>query len=151
MEIRPIRTESGYAAAMRRIESVWGAAPGTPEGDELEVLVTLAEAYERQHYPIDLPDPVEAIKFRLEQEGKDYCALIGVIGQRTRVYEVVRRARPPSLNIIRKLHSQLDIPAEVLTQAARVNRRAGHYLLHNQPARARAARFAGPPEGPWFS
>src|SRR5271166_313091 len=119
MEISPIKTESDYAAAMRRIEASWGAAPGTPEGDELEVLVTLAEAYERRHYPIDLPDPVEAIKFRLEQEGKDYRALIGVIGQRTRVYEVMRRARPLSLNMIRKLHSQLEIPAEVLIQPAR--------------------------------
>lgn len=119
MEISPIRTESDYAAAMRRIEAVWGAAPGTPEGDELDVLVTLAEAYERQNYPIALPDPVEAIKFRLEQEGKDYRALIGVIGQRTRVYEVMRRARPLSLNMIRKLHSQLAIPAEVLIQPAR--------------------------------
>lgn len=119
MEIRPIRTESDYAAAMRRIEAVWGAATGTPEGDELDVLVTLAEAYERQHYPIDLPDPVEAIKFRLEQEGKGYRALIGVIGQRTRVYEVMRRARPLSLNMIRKLHSQLEIPAEVLIQPVR--------------------------------
>jgi HTH-type transcriptional regulator / antitoxin HigA len=119
MEISPIKTESDYAAAMRRIEAVCGAAPGTPEGDELDVLATLAEAYERQHYPIDLPDPVEAIKFRLEQEGKDYRALIGVIGQRTRVYEVMRRARPLSLNMIRKLHSQLEIPAEVLIQPAR--------------------------------
>ena len=119
MEISPIKTESDYAAAMHRIEAVWGAAPGTPEGDELEVLVTLAEAYERQHYPIDLPDPVEAIKFRLEQEGKDYRALIGVIGQRTRVYEVMRRARPLSLNMIRKLHDQLEIPAEVLIQPVR--------------------------------
>jgi len=116
MEVRPIKTESDYEAAMRRIEAVWGAAQGTPEGDELEVLVTLAEAYERQHYPIDLPDPVEAIKFRLQQEGKDYGALIGVIGQRTRVYEVMRRARPLSLNMIRRLHSQLEIPAEALIQ-----------------------------------
>src|SRR6202795_1852182 len=118
MEIRPIKTESDYATAMRRIEAVWGAASGTPEGDELEILVTLAEAYERQHYPIDLPDPVEAIKFRLEQQGKDYRALVGVIGQRTRVYEVMRRARPLSLNMIRQLHRKLQIPAEVLIQPA---------------------------------
>jgi HTH-type transcriptional regulator/antitoxin HigA len=116
MRIKPIKTESDYEAAIRRIEAVWGAAQGSPEGDELDVLVTLAEAYERQHYPIDLPDPVEAIKFRLEQEGKDYRALIGVIGQRTRVYEVMRRARPLSLNMIRRLHTQLAIPAEALIQ-----------------------------------
>jgi HTH-type transcriptional regulator/antitoxin HigA len=119
MQVSPIRTELDYAAAMRRIEAVWGAAPGSPEGDELDVLVTLAEAYERRHYPIALPDPVEAIKFRLEQEGKDYRALIGIIGQRTRVYEVMRRARPLSLNMIRKLHTQLAIPAEVLIQPTR--------------------------------
>ena len=119
MEIKPIKTKSDHEAAMRRIEAVWGATPGTSESDELEVLVTLVEAYEREHYPIDLPDPVEAIKFRLEQEGKDYQALIGVIGQRTRVYEVMRRARPLSLNMIRKLHSQLEIPAEVLIQPER--------------------------------
>ena len=137
MEINPIRTESDYAVAMRRIERVWGAAPGTPEGDELEVLVTLAESYERQHYPIDLPDPVEAIKFRLEQEGKDYRALIGVIGQRTRVYEVMRRARPLSLNMIRKLHSQLEIPAEVLIQPAR---KPARRTPPSRPARARSRR-----------
>jgi HTH-type transcriptional regulator/antitoxin HigA len=118
MEISPIRNESDYASAMRRIDALWGAAATTPEGDELEVLVTLAEAFERQHHPVDLPDPVEAIKFRLEQEGKDYRALIGILGHRTRVYEVMRRARPLSLNMIRKLHSQLEIPAAVLIQPA---------------------------------
>jgi HTH-type transcriptional regulator/antitoxin HigA len=140
MEISPIKTESDYAAAMRRIEAVWGAAPGTPEGDELEILVTLAEAYERQHYPIDLPDPVEAIKFRLEQEGKDYRALIGVIGQRTRVYEVMRGARPLSLNMIRKLHSQLEIPAEVLIQPVRKNAR--RTPRSSRPTRTRGRRSA---------
>src|SRR5260370_40512232 len=139
MEIRPIKTKSDYEAAMHRIEAVWGATPETSESDELEVLVTLAEAYEREHYPIDLPDPVEAIKFRLEQEGKDYRALIGVIGQRTRVYEVMRRARPLSLNMIRKLHERLEIPAEVLIQPARKPaRRAPRMMRSRRPAR----RFA---------
>lgn len=140
MEISPIKTESDYAAAMHRIEAVWGAAPGTPQGDELEILVTLAEAYERQHYPIDLPDPVEAIKFRLEQEGKDYRALIGIIGQRTRVYEVMRRARPLSLNMIRKLHSQLEIPAEVLIQPTR--KPARRTPRASRPASTRTRRAA---------
>jgi len=135
MEISPIRTESDYAAALRRIDAVWGAAAGTPAGDELEVLVTLAEAYERQHYPVDLPDPVEAIKFRLEQENKDYSALIGVIGHRTRVYEVMRRARPLSLNMIRKLHSQLEIPAEVLIQPVRKSARRA--ATASRPSRLR--------------
>ena len=116
MQIKPIRKERDYTAALRRIEALWGAAPETPGGDELEVLVTLVEAYELDHYPVDLPDPIEAIKFRLEQERKDYRALIGVIGQRSRVYEVMRRARPLSLNMIRRLHSKLRIPAQVLIQ-----------------------------------
>ena len=118
MEIRPIRTEADYEAALRRIETLWGASVGTPDDDELDVLVTLTEAYEREHDPIDRPDPIEAIKFRLEQMGKDFRALIGVIGQRTRVYEVMRGARPLSLNMIRNLHRQLEIPAEVLIQSA---------------------------------
>jgi|SRR5271165_4713860 len=117
MEIKPIRSEADYETALRRIESLWGTAPGTAEGDELDVLATLVEAYEREHYPVDLPDPIEAIRFRLDQEGKDYRALIGVIGQRTRVYEVMRGDRGLSLNMIRKLHSKLSIPAEVLIQA----------------------------------
>src|SRR5438046_9824320 len=120
MEIRPIKTEADYDAALSRIERLWGAEPGTEQGDELDVLVTLAEANEKQKYPIDAPDPIDAIKFRLEQEGKDYGALIGVIGQRTRVYEVMRRARPLSLNMIRRLHNRLAIPAEVLIRATGV-------------------------------
>ena len=118
MEIKPIRTERDHAAALQRIELLWGSAQGTAAGDELDVLVTLVEAFERENYPIDLPNPIEAIKFRLEQEGKDYKALIGVIGQRTRVYEVMRGARPLSLNMIRNLHRKLEIPATVLIQAA---------------------------------
>lgn len=118
MEIRPIRTAMDYDAALRRIEALWGAAHGTPDGDELDVLITLAESYEREHFAVDLPDPIEAIKFRLEQEGKDYRALIGVIGQRTRVYEVMRKARPLSLKMIRSLHNKLRIPAQVLIQSA---------------------------------
>lgn len=117
MEIKPIRTVADHAAALRRIETLWGSPTGTPEGDELDVLVTLTEAYEREHFPIDLPDPIDAIKFRLEQEGKDYRALVGLIGQRTRVYEVMRKARPLSLRMIRRLHSQLQIPAQVLIQS----------------------------------
>jgi HTH-type transcriptional regulator/antitoxin HigA len=123
MTIKPIRTAQDHDATLRRIEALWGSAPGTPKGDELDVLVTLAEAYERDHYPVDLPDPVEAIKFRLEQEGKDYGALIGVIGQRTRVYEVMRKARPLSLKMIRRLHSTLQIPARILIQPALKDRR----------------------------
>jgi HTH-type transcriptional regulator / antitoxin HigA len=134
MDIRPIRTEVDYDAALRRIEALWGAAHGTQNGDELDILVTLAEGYEQEHFPIDLPDPIEAIKFRLEQDGKDYRALIGVIGQRTRVYEVMRRDRPLSLKMIRSLHHKLRIPAEVLIQPA--------------PKRARSASRSQPGQIP---
>jgi HTH-type transcriptional regulator/antitoxin HigA len=123
MEIKPIRTEHDHAAALQRIEQLWGAAQGTSAGDELDVLVTLVEAFEREQYPVDLPNPVDAIKFRLEQEGKGYKALIGIIGQRTRVYEVMRGARPLSLNMIRNLHRKLEIPAEVLIQTGPAKKR----------------------------
>lgn len=139
MEIRPIRSEADYKAAMHRIEALWGATQGTPEGDELDVLATLVEAYENEHYPIDLPDPIEAIKFRLEQEGKDYRALVGVIGQRTRVYEVMRGARPLSLNMIRKLHRKLQIPAEVLIQPSRKPARASSDRAPMRKTRTRRA------------
>ncbi|HEV3041612.1 MAG TPA: transcriptional regulator [Candidatus Angelobacter sp.] len=119
MRIRPIRSETDYDEAVHRVEMLWGSASGTVEGDEFDVLVSLIEAYEREHHPIDLPTPIDAIKFRLEQQGKDYRSLIGIIGQRTRVYEVMRGARPLSLNMIRKLHSKLGIPAEVLIQSTR--------------------------------
>lgn len=140
MEIRPIRTEGDYAAALARVEKLWGADPGTAAGDELDVLATLVEAYERERYPIDLPNAIEAIRFRLEQEGKDYSALVGVIGHRTRVYEVMRGARSLSLNMIRKLHSKLDIPAEVLIQ---VN--SGRKRARKSPARARSEQSKARP------
>jgi|SRR5208283_555656 len=123
MGIRPIRSENDYKHALRRVEALWGSPAGSPQGDELEVLVMLLEAYEREHYPIDLPNPLEAIKFRLEQSGKDLRALVGVIGQRTRVYEVMRGDRPLSLKMIRNLHRELGIPAEVLIQPSRMPRR----------------------------
>lgn len=128
MEIRPIRNDADHEAALHRIEELWGAPPDSAEGDELDVLATLTEAYERERYPIDQPDPIEAIKFRLEQTGKDFRALVGVIGQRTRVYEVMRGARPLSLNMIRNLHRKLEIPADILIQSER------------KPARHRASR-----------
>ena len=134
MEIKPIRTTEDYDAVLRRIEALWGAAHGTPDGDELDVLVTLAEAYEREHFPIDLPDPIEAIKFRLEQEGKDYRA-VGVIGQRTRVYEVMRKARPLSLRMIRSLHSKLQIPAQILIQSAPTSKRIRPASRRTRPSR----------------
>jgi len=119
MEIKPIKNERDYERALRRVESLWKSPEGSPEGDEVDVLATLIEAYEREHYPMDMPDPVEAIKFRLEQQGKDSRALVGVIGQRTRVYEVLRGKRSLSLNMIRELYDKFGIPANVLIQPGR--------------------------------
>ena len=124
MMIKPIKTESDHAAALREIERLWGADEGTAGGDRLEVLATLVEAYEQAHFPIDAPDPIEAIKFRLEQQGTDKKALIGVIGSRTRVHEVLRRDRALSLAMIRRLHQTLNIPAEVLIRPIRRRKRS---------------------------
>src|SRR5271165_3532412 len=134
MDIKPIRGEADYERALRRVEELWKASECSTESDELDILATLIEAYEREHYPIDLPDPIEAIKFRLEQKGKDSRALIGVIGQRTRVYEVMQGKRPLSLNMIRNLHEKLDIPADILIQSARRGRKVG---VHRNSARLR--------------
>ncbi len=118
MRIKPIRNEKDHSEALSQIERLWGADEGTPEGDRLEILVTLVEAYERTHFPIDVPNPVEAIRFRLEQQGEDVKSLVGVIGSRTRVYEVLRGDRSLTLPMIRRLHKHLRIPAEVLIRAA---------------------------------
>jgi len=123
MNLKPIKTKADYETALREIERLWGADEGTPEGDRLEVLTTLIVAYEEAHFPMDLPDPIEAIKFRLEQQGEDHKSLIGIIGNRTRVYEILRRDRPLSLTMIRRLNRHLRIPAEVLIRPVRIRRR----------------------------
>ncbi len=123
MEIKPIRNDADYEAALREIERLWGAKDGTPEGDRLDVLTTLVEAYEEKHFPMDAPDPIEAIKFRLEQQGLDHRALVGVIGGWSRVYEVMHRKRRLSLEMIRRLNQRFGIPAEVLMRPIRPQRR----------------------------
>lgn len=123
MQLKPIKTEADHDAALREIEHLWGAEDGTPDGDRLDILTTLVEAYEEAHFPIDMPDPIEAIKFRLEQQGEDKKALVGVIGNRTRVYEVLRRDRALSLAMIRRLNKQLRIPAEILIKPVRLRRK----------------------------
>jgi len=119
MEIKPIRTKADYARTLREIERLWGARQGTPDGDRLDVLATLADAFEQKHFPVDPPDPIEAIRFRLEQQGLDPRALVGVIGGRSRVYEVMQRKRALSLEMIRRLHQRFGIPAEVLIRPSR--------------------------------
>lgn len=116
MQINPIRTEADYKATLKEVSSLMESDPdlGTPEGDRLDVLATLVQAYEEKHYPIDLPDPVEAIKFRMEQAGLTAKDLEPMIGRRNRVYEVLNRKRALTLPMIWKLHQQLGIPAESL-------------------------------------
>jgi HTH-type transcriptional regulator/antitoxin HigA len=114
MEIRPIKTESDYQATLKEIDGLMSAEPDSPAGDRLDVLVTLVEAYEREHYPIDFPDPIEAIKFRMEQQGLTVDDLIPVIGRKNRVYEILARKRPLTLRMIEGLHQTFSIPAESL-------------------------------------
>ena len=111
-----IKTEKDYESALARINDLMDADPGTPEGDELELLVTLVELYEKAKHPIDLPDPVEAIKFRMEQLGLKQKDLIPLIGSRSKVSEVLSRQRPLSITMIRKLNAGLGIPAEILVR-----------------------------------
>lgn len=114
MEIRPIKTETDYEATLKEIEGLMSAEADSPQGDRLDVLVTLVEAYEREHYPVGFPDPVEAIKFRMEQQGLGVEDLVPVIGRKNRVYEVLARKRPLTLRMIEGLHETFSIPAESL-------------------------------------
>ena len=114
MDIKPIKTNADYRAALEEVESLMRAEPNTPEGEKLESLATLIEAYERKHFPLDLPDPVEAIKFEMEQKGLTIKDLEPIIGKSNRVYEVLNRKRSLTLRMIQKLHQELGIPAESL-------------------------------------
>lgn len=123
-EMKPIRTKRDYEAALKEAERLWGARSGTPDGDRLDVLATLIDAYEAAHFPIDPPDPIEAIKFRMEQQGLTRKDLEPLIGTRTRVAEVLNRKRNLSIAMIRRLHQRLGISAEVLIRPTRKQRAA---------------------------
>ena len=114
MNIKPIRNEDDYKATLKQIEALMSAGEDTPDGEELDVLVTLVEAWERKMFPMDLPDPVEAIKFYMEQNDMTAKDLAPAIGRVNRVYEVLNRTRPLTLKMIRNLHGQYGIPAESL-------------------------------------
>jgi len=117
MNVFPIRTEDDYDAALKRIDQLMNAELETPEGDELDILVTLVEAYEAKHYPIPACDPIEAIKFRMEQMGLEAKDLTPIIGSRSKVSEVLNRKRQLSIAMIRNLHAQLHLPFESLIGA----------------------------------
>lgn len=116
MDIRPIRTKADYRTALKEVERLWETEPGTPDGDRVDVLVTLIEAYEAKHYPILAPDPIAAIEFMMEQKGLARRDLESAIGSRGRVSEVMTRKRPLTLPMVRQLSVLLQIPADVLIQ-----------------------------------
>jgi HTH-type transcriptional regulator/antitoxin HigA len=118
-ELKPIRTKADYKVALTEVERLWGAKSGTPKGDRLDVLATLIDAYETRHYPMDPPDPIEAIQFRMEQLGLTRKDLEPLIGTRARVAEVMNRKRSLSIDMIRRLHQQLGISADVLIRTAK--------------------------------
>jgi HTH-type transcriptional regulator / antitoxin HigA len=119
IDLKPIRTTADYEVALGLLEQPWGAEANSPESDQLDILATLIEAYEVKNYPIDPPDPIEAIKFRMEQLGLKRKDLEEVIGTRTRIAEVFNRKRDLSIGMIRRLHDRFGIPAEVLIRPTR--------------------------------
>ena len=121
-DLKPIRNETDYDAALEEVGRLWGAKSGTPDGDRLDVLATLIDAYEVKHHPIDPPDPVEAIRFRMEQQGLTRKDLEPMIGPRNRVADVLNRKRGLSIDMIRQLHDGLGISAEVLIRPSRMDK-----------------------------
>lgn len=116
MEIKPIKTDKDYNQALKRLETIFDAKKGSPEGDELEVLGILVDQYENDHFPIELPDPIEAIKFRMEQMGYNQTDLANIVGLKSRASEILNKKRKLSLEMIRQLHDRLNIPTDVLIQ-----------------------------------
>lgn len=117
MNIKPIKTKKDYEQALVRLEIIFDAKKGTEKGDELEILGMLIDNYENEKFPIGFPDPVEAIKFRMEQLGYNQTDLGNIVGLKSRASEILSRKRKLSLEMIRKLHDRLNIPTEVLIQA----------------------------------
>ena len=114
MDIRPIKTVQDYNTAISRIEELWGAKKDTPEGDELDLMMTLVESYEMKHYPIAPPDPIDAIKFRMEQMGMTNSDMVQYLGSQSRVSEILNKRRKLTLSMIKSLYKGLKIPAEIL-------------------------------------
>ncbi len=114
MEIKPIKTEKDYNMSIKRIEELWGAKRDTPEGDELDLICTLVESYEMKHYPIAPPDPIDAIKFRMEQMGMTKADMVKYLGSQSRVSEILNGKRRLTLKMVKSLYKGLKIPAEIL-------------------------------------
>ncbi|MGN6196396.1 MAG: helix-turn-helix domain-containing protein [Ginsengibacter sp.] len=116
MTIKPIKTKKDYEQALERLETIFDAKKDSSEGDELQILSILLEKYEDEHFPVGLPDPIEAIKFRMEQFGYNQAELAEIIGLKSRASEILNKKRKLSLEMIRQLHGKLKIPTEVLIQ-----------------------------------
>lgn len=116
MELKPIRTENDYQEALQRLEEIFDAKPNTPERDELEVLAILIDDYEKKNYPIDFPDPVEAIKFRMEQMGYDKNDLAELMGFRSRMNDILSKNKKLTIQMIRQFNKKLGIPSDILLQ-----------------------------------
>jgi HTH-type transcriptional regulator / antitoxin HigA len=117
MTIKPIKIKKDYQQALDRLEMIFDAKKGSPDGDELEILGMLIERYENEHFPVGFPDPIEAIKFRMEQLGYNQSDLANVVGLKSRASEILNKKRKLSLEMIRQIHDRLNIPTEVLIQA----------------------------------
>lgn len=139
LAIKPIRNGADYERALESIDAFFDARLGTPEGDELDVLVTLVDAYESKHYPIEAPDPIALIEFAMEQRGADRADLEPIIGSRGRVSEVLNRKRPLTIAMIRKLKEEWGLPAEVLVQPYPLRRSAVKRLIKRKASTRRAA------------
>ncbi len=124
MELRPIRDEADYEEALAEIERLFSAQPGTPEGDHLDVITTLVEAYERRHHPVLPPDPIEALLYHMESRGLTRRDLEPYLGSRARVAEILNRRRALTIDMIRRLHTGLGLPAEILIQPYALQERA---------------------------
>jgi HTH-type transcriptional regulator/antitoxin HigA len=114
MRLKPIRTEADYDAALEEIDRLMNATPGTPEGDQLDILATLVEAYEARHHPIEVPDPIAALEYFMEQRGITRADLIPLLGSRSRVSEILNRKRRLTMEMAWRLHRELGIPAEAV-------------------------------------
>ena len=137
-ELKPIRNQAAYAEAMAEVKRLWGSKSGTPNGDRLDVLVTLIDHYESEHFPIDVPDPIEAIKFRMEQQGLTRKDLEPLIGTRTRVAEVLNYRRNLSIRMIRRLHDGLGIPADILIRHSQLRANGTNQRRKSHPKSASA-------------
>lgn len=139
LAIKPVRTEADYERALKDIETLMDARPGTPEGDELDVLATLVEAFEAEHHPIESPDPIALIEFAMEQRGADRADLEPIIGSRGRVSEVLNRKRPLTIAMIRNLKDEWGLPADVLVQPYPLRRSSVRKVAKRKSSKRRAA------------